>query len=59
MTPMGSGQYSYKLVAESIPGFVKYENAYLQYQLVAYDKGSKEVARSDVLWDVILSACHN
>jgi CSLREA domain-containing protein len=58
MTPEGSGWYTYKLAAESIPGFVKYENAYVQYQLVAVDGGNKEVDRSDVLWDVILSACH-
>jgi CSLREA domain-containing protein len=59
MTPMGSGWYSYKLLAETIPGFVNYEDAYIQYQLVAYDKNNKEVARSDVLYDVELKACHN
>jgi CSLREA domain-containing protein len=59
MTPMGSGWYSYKLLSETIPGFVKYEDAWVQYQLVAYDKGFTRIATSDVLWDVELSACHN
>jgi hypothetical protein len=59
MTPMGSGWYSYKLLAETIPGFVKYEDAWIQYQLVAYDKGFTRIATSDVLWDVELAACHN
>jgi hypothetical protein len=58
MTPMGSGWYSYKLLSETIPGFVKYEDAWVQYQLVAYDKGFTRIATSDVLWDVELSACH-
>jgi hypothetical protein len=58
MTPMGSGWYSYKLLSESIPGFVKFEDAWVQYQLVAYDKSFARIATSDVLWDVELTACH-
>jgi CSLREA domain-containing protein len=58
MTPMDSGWYSYKLLSETIPGFVKYEDAWVQYQLVAYDKGFTRIATSDVLWDVELTACH-
>lgn len=58
MTPLGSGWYSYKILSETIPGFAKFEDAWVQYQFVAYDKSNKEVARTDVLWDVELSACH-
>jgi titin len=58
MTPQGSGWYKYELLAETIPGFVTYEDAWVQYQLVAYDKSFARVATSDVLWDVELTACH-
>jgi CSLREA domain-containing protein len=58
MTPQGSGWYKYELLGETIPGFVKYEDAWVQYQLVAYDKSFARVATSDVLWDVELTACH-
>jgi hypothetical protein len=58
MTPAGSGWYTYNLSAESIPGFVRFENAWVQYQLVAYDKSYTKVASSDVYSDLELSACH-
>jgi hypothetical protein len=58
MTPMGSGWYSYLLYAESLPGFTKYENAWVQYQFVAYDSGFNRIATSEVYSDLELSACH-
>jgi hypothetical protein len=57
MTSAGSGWYSYMLLAEDIPNFTKFRDAYIQYQFVAYDKSNTEVARTDILWDVELSAC--
>jgi hypothetical protein len=57
MTPMGSGWYSYMLLSEEIPKFTAFRDAWVQYQFVAYDKSYTEVARTDVLWDVELSAC--
>jgi hypothetical protein len=57
MTPMGSGWYSYMLLSEDIPKFTAFRDAWVQYQFVAYDKSFAEVARTDVLWDVELSAC--
>jgi CSLREA domain-containing protein len=57
MIPEGSGWYSYTLLSENIPGFVTYKDAYIQYQLVAYDKSFAHLATSDVLWDVELLSC--
>jgi hypothetical protein len=58
MTPAGSGWYSYLLYAESLPDFTKYENAWVQYQFVAYDSGFTRIATSEVYSDLELSACH-
>jgi hypothetical protein len=58
MSPAGSGWYTYTLAAESIPGSVKFEDAWVQYQLVAYDKIFAKVASSDVYSGLELSACH-
>jgi hypothetical protein len=58
MLPAGSGWYSYELPAETIPGFTNWENAWVQYQFVAYDKSSASVEISEVYSDVVLSACH-
>jgi hypothetical protein len=58
MKPAGSGRYSYELLTGDISGFSKWENAWIQYQFVAYDKDFARVATSDVLWDIVLSACH-
>jgi CSLREA domain-containing protein len=58
MAPVGSGGYAYQLVTESIPGFVQWENSWIQYQFVAYDKNFTRVATSDVYSDIELSACH-
>jgi hypothetical protein len=57
MSSMGSGWYSYMLLSEDIPSVTKFRDAWVQYQFVAYDKSNTAVARSDVLWDVELSAC--
>ncbi len=58
MKPAGSGRYSYELLTEDISGFSKWENAWIQYQFVAYDKSFNRVATSDVYSDLVLSACH-
>ncbi len=58
MKPAGSGWYSYEIMTEEISGFTKWENAWIQYQFVAYDKAFARVATSDVLSDIVLSACH-
>ncbi len=58
MKPAGSGRYSYEIMTEEISGFTKWENAWIQYQFVAYDKAFARVATSDVLSDIVLSACH-
>jgi CSLREA domain-containing protein len=58
MAPGGSGWYMYQLETTDIPGFVKWENSWIQYQLVAYDKGFARVATSEVYSDLLLSACH-
>jgi hypothetical protein len=58
MTPLGSGWYSYLLYSESLPDFTKYENAWVQYQFVAYDSGFNRIATSEVYSDLELSACH-
>jgi hypothetical protein len=58
MTPLGSGWYSYLLYSESLPDFTKYENAWVQYQFVAYDSGFSRIATSEVYSDLELSVCH-
>ncbi len=58
MIPAGSGWYSYEVLTEELSGFTKWENAWIQYQLVAYDKAFARVATSDVYSDLELSACH-
>jgi hypothetical protein len=58
MIPSGLGLYTYELLTEDIAGFSQWENAWIQYQLVAYDKNFTRVATSDVYSDLVLSACH-
>jgi CSLREA domain-containing protein len=58
MTPAGLGLYTYELLTGDISGFNQWENAWIQYQLVAYDKNFTRVATSDVYSDLELSACH-
>jgi CSLREA domain-containing protein len=58
MKPSGLGLYTYELLTEDIAGFSQWENAWIQYQLVAYDKNFTRVATSDVYSDLVLSACH-
>jgi len=58
MNPTSSGGFLVKLLSESIPGFAQFENAWLQYQFVAVDGNEQVVARSEVYWNVVISACH-
>jgi CSLREA domain-containing protein len=58
MKPAGYGKYWYELLTEDISEYDKWENAWIQYKLVAYDKNFNRVATSDVYSDVELSACH-
>jgi CSLREA domain-containing protein len=57
MRLQGSGWYSFTLTAEDVPDYLKYRNAWVQYQFVAYDKAFGRVATSDVYSDVVLSPC--
>jgi hypothetical protein len=41
-------------LATKVPDYDKFDNAWLQYQFVAYNKSQKEIGRSDVYGDVAL-----
>jgi CSLREA domain-containing protein len=58
MIPQGNGWYFFQLSSEKIPGFTKYDDAWVQYQFVAYDADFQRVATSDVYSDVELTVCH-
>ncbi|MBN2085326.1 MAG: hypothetical protein JW748_08860 [Anaerolineales bacterium] len=58
MKAAGVGWYSHLLYAESLPDFEKYENAWVQYQFVAYDGNFNRIATSEVYSDLELTACH-
>ncbi len=42
------GAFTYTVTAESIRKYIHFRNAWLEYQLVAYDKNMKEIARTQV-----------
>jgi hypothetical protein len=58
MNPAGDGGFLVKLLSESIPGFGQFELAWLQYQFVAVDAKEQVIARSEVYWNIVVSACH-
>jgi hypothetical protein len=58
MSPAGSGRYAYALEGEAIPDFTKFEEAWVDYQFVAYNKAFERVETSEVYSDLTLSACH-
>jgi CSLREA domain-containing protein len=56
MESLGSGQYSYDLVSNTIPAFNSYPEAWLVYQFAATN-GGQVVLRSPAFKDVTLSMC--
>jgi hypothetical protein len=56
MEPQGDLFYSLTLVSESIPGFISFSDAYLQYQFVAEGAGGI-LGRSQVYGDVEVKLC--
>ncbi len=58
MVPAGSGWYRYLLYSGDIPEFTKFEEAWVQFQFVAYDSGFNRIATSEVYSDLELSVCH-
>lgn len=51
MTPLGSGSFFINLKASSLPDYKKFMQAWVQYQLVATDKSSAIIGRSEVFPD--------
>ena len=44
-------------MATKIPDYDKFENAWLQYQFVAYNKAKEKIGASDVYGDVAFRKC--
>lgn len=42
------GSFSYTVTAQSIRKYIHFRNAWLEYQLVAYDKNFKEITRTQI-----------
>jgi CSLREA domain-containing protein len=57
MSNLGQNKFLFTLVATKIPEYDQFDNAWLQYQFVAYNKGQKEIGRSDVYGDVAFRKC--
>ena len=58
MGPRGNGVYEFTLASESIPGFISFSDAYLQYQFVAEGAGGTILGRSQVYADIVLGVCN-
>lgn len=57
MNPQGEGGFARTLASEEIPGFAEFEESFLHVQLVATDAGGNEIARTEVLSEVMLLPC--
>jgi hypothetical protein len=57
MSILGKNKFLFSLLATKVPDYDKFDNAWLQYQFVAYNKSQKEIGRSDVYGDVALRKC--
>jgi hypothetical protein len=57
MSNFGKNKFLFSLMATKIPDFDKFDNAWLQYQFVVYNKSQKEIGRSDVYGDVAFRTC--
>jgi hypothetical protein len=57
MDPQEDMFYSLTLAAESIPDFISFSEAYLQYQFVAEGAGGTILGRSQVYGDIVLEMC--
>jgi CSLREA domain-containing protein len=57
MSNLGKNKFLFTLLATKIPDYNKFDNAWLQYQFVAYNKGQKEIGRSNVYGDVAFRKC--
>jgi hypothetical protein len=56
MESLGSGQYSYDLVSNTIPAFNSYPEAWLVYQFAATN-GGQVLLRSPAFRNISLSMC--
>jgi CSLREA domain-containing protein len=57
MSNLGKNKFFFTLMATKIPDYDKFENAWLQYQFVAYNKAKKKIGASDVYGDVAFRKC--
>jgi len=57
MSNLGNNKFLFTLMATKVPEYDQFDNAWLQYQFVAYNKGQKEIGRSDVYGDVAFRKC--
>jgi hypothetical protein len=52
----GDGRFTYTIKAREIPGYTRYQSAWVQYQFVATDKQKKSIARTKVFLDTLTLA---
>jgi hypothetical protein len=57
MAQPGPTTFLFTLTLDKLPDYDKFADAWLQYQFVAYNKGQKEIGRSDVFGDVSFGRC--
>jgi hypothetical protein len=57
MSKLGDMKFFFTLTLGKIPDYEKFNDAWLQYQFVAYNKSEAEIGRSDVFSDVSFGRC--